>query len=52
MELVSVHFESASEVVSEGHRTVLCVALEGVPDGGMAEDLYISTQLSNGTAGT
>ena len=46
-----MHFQSANVAVTEGHRTVLCVVLDGVPAGGMSEDLSITFTLTNGTAG-
>ena len=49
---VSVYFESAAAVhVTGGHRAVLCVVLEGVPVGGMTQDLSVSTQILDDTAG-
>ena len=48
---VSVYFESAAVQVTGGHRAVLCVVLEGVPVGGMTQDLSVSTQILNDTAG-
>ena len=48
---MSVYFESAAVQVTGGHRAVLCVVLEGVPVGGMTQDLSVSTQLLNDTAG-
>ena len=48
---MSVSFESAAVQVTAGHRTVLCVVLEGLPGGGMTQDLSVSTQLVNRTAG-
>ena len=49
---VSVHFETDSVAVTEGHRTVVCVVLDGVPTGGMSEDLPLTLLLANNTAGT
>ena len=48
---VSVYFQSSNEAVTEGHRTVLCVVLNGLPAGGMHEDLTVSLSLANSTAG-
>lgn len=48
---VSVHFEMDSVAVTEGHRTVVCVVLDGVPTGGMSEDLPLTLLLANTTAG-
>lgn len=49
---MSVYFESAAVQVTEGHSTVLCVVLEGVPGRGMTQDLSVYTQLATDTAGT
>lgn len=49
--LPSVHFQSGNVAVTEGHRTVLCVVLDGVPAGGMSEDLTVTFTLTNSTAG-
>lgn len=46
-----MHFQSADVSVTEGHRTVLCVVLDGIPAGGMSNDLAVSFTLTNSTAG-
>ena len=51
VDLVSVHYETPLLMVTEGHRTVVCVVLEGIPSGGMSQNLPISLTLSDSTAG-
>ena len=48
----SLSFQFTGAAVIGGHHTVLCVVLDGIPAGGMSEDLSVLLNLTNSTAGT